>query len=320
MDDFDMQQKYVVFTGSCYALPIIQLLAQQHKLAGVVVPEGELNPDLQQLQSYLSAQSIHIAQYTANDSSALIAQLDVWRVTDGVIYLFRHIVHSSLCQFFNGNLYNIHPGKLPEYRGPMPLYWQLREGLDTFSLTLHRLEASADSGAIGMELEVPFHPLETLTSAQQKASQMTAKLMYDFLIAQQKQGLVWREQVSNPNEVARAVNQHDLHLRWNVQTSREIVNLVRAGNHDFGGAMLSLPSGVANVLQASAMETSLVGVEAGRILEISPQHGLQVKTLDSAISIDVIATPQGVFSGYRYAQMAGLDAGMSLLQHASACE
>ncbi|NMV21167.1 hypothetical protein HKB23_01990, partial [Vibrio parahaemolyticus] len=90
---------------------------------------------------------------------------------------------------------------------------------------------------------------------------------------------------------------HDLHIRWNVQTSREIVNLVRAGNHDFGGAMLSLPSGVANVLQASAMETSLVGVEAGRILEISPQHGLQVKTLDSAISIDVIATPQGVFSG-----------------------
>ncbi|MDA0116235.1 hypothetical protein OH457_23640 [Vibrio sp. 2art] len=171
-----------------------------------------------------------------------------------------------------------------------------------------------------MELEVPFHPFETLTSAQKKASQMTAKLMYDFLIAQQKQGLVWREQVSNPNEVARAVNQHDLHIRWNVQTSREIVNLVRAGNHDFGGAMLSLPSGVANVLQASAMETSLVGVEAGSILEISPQHGLQVKTLDSAISIDVIATPQGVFSGYRYAQMAGLDAGMSLLQHASTCE
>jgi len=43
---------------------------------------------------------------------------------------------------------NLHPSLLPRYRGPEPLFWQLRAGDDAFGCTLHRVSARLDCGAV----------------------------------------------------------------------------------------------------------------------------------------------------------------------------
>jgi methionyl-tRNA formyltransferase len=44
--------------------------------------------------------------------------------------------------------FNLHPSLLPSFRGPVPLFWQFREGIEDFGITLHRMSADFDSGAI----------------------------------------------------------------------------------------------------------------------------------------------------------------------------
>ena len=44
--------------------------------------------------------------------------------------------------------FNLHPSLLPAFRGPVPLFWQFREGVEDFGMTLHRVNASFDSGPI----------------------------------------------------------------------------------------------------------------------------------------------------------------------------
>ncbi len=43
---------------------------------------------------------------------------------------------------------NVHPSLLPAYRGPAPLFWQLRDGLHTSGVTIHQMSARLDEGPL----------------------------------------------------------------------------------------------------------------------------------------------------------------------------
>lgn len=47
-----------------------------------------------------------------------------------------------------GGCLNLHPSLLPAYRGPAPLFWQLRDGLEQTGFTLHRVEEALDAGPV----------------------------------------------------------------------------------------------------------------------------------------------------------------------------
>ena len=44
--------------------------------------------------------------------------------------------------------FNLHPSLLPAYRGPVPLFWQFRAGVEAFGVTLHRMSSQLDAGNI----------------------------------------------------------------------------------------------------------------------------------------------------------------------------
>ncbi|MBI4770001.1 MAG: hypothetical protein HY784_06195, partial [Chloroflexi bacterium] len=51
---------------------------------------------------------------------------------------------------------NLHPSLLPAYRGPAPLFWQFRAGERRTGVTLHRMDAGADTGPILAQAPVRF--------------------------------------------------------------------------------------------------------------------------------------------------------------------
>ncbi|MCJ2134643.1 formyl transferase [Methylobacterium sp. J-026] len=60
---------------------------------------------------------------------------------------------------------NGHPGLLPRHRGPVPTIHALAEGPGSFGMTLHRLAAAIDTGAILDQEAVPLPPGTTATRA-----------------------------------------------------------------------------------------------------------------------------------------------------------
>jgi methionyl-tRNA formyltransferase len=49
---------------------------------------------------------------------------------------------------------NIHPSLLPQYRGPAPLFWQLRDGMREIGVTLHHVTSQIDGGDIVTQTKV----------------------------------------------------------------------------------------------------------------------------------------------------------------------
>jgi methionyl-tRNA formyltransferase len=53
-----------------------------------------------------------------------------------------------VCACARRDCLNLHPSRLPRYRGPAPLFWQLRARERESGITLHRVSPDVDAGSI----------------------------------------------------------------------------------------------------------------------------------------------------------------------------
>jgi len=68
------------------------------------------------------------------------------------------------CEVSKRGCFNLHPSLLPAHRGPAPLFWQLRDGLSLTGVTVHRIEAAVDAGAVLAQDELRIADHDTLAT------------------------------------------------------------------------------------------------------------------------------------------------------------
>ena len=66
-----------------------------------------------------------------------------------------HLIPADVLDKFNTKL-NFHSGRLPDYAGMMPMFWQMSDGRSHFTITLHEMGNDIDTGDILFEYDVPF--------------------------------------------------------------------------------------------------------------------------------------------------------------------
>lgn len=65
-----------------------------------------------------------------------------------VIYGFNWILPPEVFQLPRFGTINIHPGRLPRYRGPAPVHWAIRNGDPEIGVSVHRVDDGVDTGPI----------------------------------------------------------------------------------------------------------------------------------------------------------------------------
>jgi methionyl-tRNA formyltransferase len=76
---------------------------------------------------------------------------------------------------------NLHPSLLPAYRGPAPLFWQFRAGETRTGVSLHVVDAGADTGSLIAQEAVPFPDGIDTDSAETLTARAGARLLADWL-------------------------------------------------------------------------------------------------------------------------------------------
>lgn len=77
-----------------------------------------------------------------------------------VIAFFNQLLKPSMLEAAPLGTINLHPSLLPAYRGPAPLFWTFRDGATESGLTIHRVAAGEDDGAMLSQDALPL-PLGT---------------------------------------------------------------------------------------------------------------------------------------------------------------
>jgi methionyl-tRNA formyltransferase len=95
----------------------------------------------------------------------------------------------SAPQIFNEKLLSIpswgcltvHAASLPEYRGMMPNFWQMKHGREMAGLTAHRMNEDIDKGEVVLRDKVPIEEDDTLDDLMKRSKRHAADLVLETI-------------------------------------------------------------------------------------------------------------------------------------------
>ncbi len=76
---------------------------------------------------------------------------------------------------------NLHKGKVPEYRGMPPGFWELFDGQEAAGVTVHLVDDGLDTGDVFGTGDIPIHPKETPESLRRKLDEEGARVMAEVV-------------------------------------------------------------------------------------------------------------------------------------------
>ncbi|MBY4678829.1 methionyl-tRNA formyltransferase [Marinobacterium arenosum] len=302
--------KITVLTSGGTGLPLASLLAQRQQLAGVLLL-GQWDQEKQMMDSQLKQAGIPVQYCLPGDADGIITALTAWQSELGLVFCCGEKIPMTAANTPKYGMINLHGSALPEYRGPDPIYWQVRNGETHSMLTAHRLEEMFDTGAILAQQPFDIGPYDTPNRVFSNLLQQLPAML-DSLLSQLEQTdqLKGQPQAAEALHTAPRVAEQDLLINWREVSATALCNQVRAGNPLHGGARLVMGQGQAQLLQASPASQPAYGVTPGTIIHLSPEQGLIVALKEESVRLDIIANNDGVFDGYRFAHTCLLSAGM----------
>ncbi len=163
-------------------LPFQKLLTSSHQLLALV-QESEPVSDFPLIESgsinELALQhNIDTVFYNGNGFKEKL--LD-YRADLIIISCFAKIIPASLIACARYGAINIHPSLLPAFRGPDPLFWQYRAGVEEFGVTLHYPGEKIDAGDILMQEKVKLTDGISVLTAKQALGEVAAQGLVDTL-------------------------------------------------------------------------------------------------------------------------------------------
>lgn len=100
------------------------------------------------------------------------------------------IVSVAAPEIFRGDLLavpkigsiNIHSGKLPNFRGMMPTFWQMLKGERNVTMTVHHMAEKLDAGDILATRDFPLHAADSLDRVISGSKEEGARLLIEVLL------------------------------------------------------------------------------------------------------------------------------------------
>jgi methionyl-tRNA formyltransferase len=128
--------------------------------------------------------------------------------------------------------FNFHPSALPAYRGPVPMFWQFRDGLSEFGVSLHRMTEKFDAGPIVARSTVNMPDGVSQARASQLLAHAYVELLPDFLRALVNKTLVENVQDESATSYQPYPEAEDFRVdtRW---SARRLFNFI-CGTRNWG--------------------------------------------------------------------------------------
>lgn len=130
-----------------------------------------------------------------------------------------------------GVVFNIHYGALPAFKGPVPVFWQLKQGQPSLEISIHRLSAKFDDGEVVWKKETPNMPYYNYSYVHQLFSRLCIEgVQFILQLMQSQLPLPDIQKKNNKSEYYKRPQLADVMINWQMMTAEEICNLTRACN------------------------------------------------------------------------------------------
>lgn len=300
--------KIILFSNYRSSLSVIDYFNTIGYLSAVVSTD-KLRDNHLEIESFCKIKNIHFLKVHKHDLEIHIEQLFAEIQPDvAIMFGFSYRIPASIYEFPLLGFYNIHYSMLPAYRGPDPIFWQIKNGESSSGVSIHKVDEGFDTGNVVMQKVVPFIPGETWAIADGRHGITATDMILQF-IEQLNQMPPHPIKEINPSSNYTKVKVEDLTIDWNSQTAAQIENLVNASNPVYGGAITTFRKQPVRIFEVSPVDgKGQVGVFPGTIIH-ADGSGLFVQCVDDhLLRINILSLNEGVLSGFKLVALgAGKD-------------
>lgn len=291
--------------------PTLEALYSQGLLAGVALPVSASGEDVNfPLEMALRQAGIPFLHVGMDD---LTAQLAPWLgeiAADVVCCMgFPGKIPPELLELPRLGFFNLHGGALPRYRGPDPVFWQIKNREPFGAIAIHRMTPKIDGGGIAHTELVPLGPDDTYALHMQRLGGTLPRVIIEFVqqLAIHGDNLPLHAQEAATTPYLPRPADADRTIDWSWPAA-DINALVRACNPIYGGALTLLKGIPVRVLEVSPAPTYADSqMPPGTIIAASAADGIRVACgKGETLSLELFYATDGFFSGRRLARIFGL--------------
>lgn len=290
-----------------YGIPLLQLLRSNGITASVFTDAAFIEQ---------SAAIRHFCQMagipeTSGGQSDLYDWLKAEKPDMVFMMGYAHLIDpGKLSHTLSQHFYNIHFGALPHFRGPQPVFWQLKLGEPFLTTTIHRINHKFDDGCIVWQKKIARAPHHSYGMVHTLLGQISLEGVV-FLIScfMNKKEIVEMEQDKAKGRYYKRPQLKDIQINWGTMTAEEIVNLVQACNPWNKGASAFFQGNEIKIIDAEVQSGSYEVKEIlpGRIM--NADKILEILCSDGKCLSVYMLNVNGIFYSARHSGFIGMAAG-----------
>ena len=223
----------IVFFGTPdLAVPSLAALHDTHDVVALVCQPDRAQgrsktPVPPPTKAWAEAHDVPVHQPTKLNDGTFEAWLREQRPDICALVAYGRILKQPILNVPRHGFLNVHPSRLPKYRGPSPIQTAILEGQQETAVTIMRLDAGMDSGDILLQENVPIAPDDTTASLTQKTGEIGARMLVQAVGLIERGEAQFTPQDDSAATYTRMFTKEDGRIDWSAPAHR-IVNRIRA--------------------------------------------------------------------------------------------
>jgi len=280
----------IVFMGSgAFGVPTLRSLAAGgHRIEAVVTqpdaPSGrgrKLAPTA--IKSCALELGLEVLDPPKVNERSLVEQLASIEPEAIVVVAYGQILKKRLLELPRLGCFNLHASLLPKYRGVAPINWALINGEQITGVTVIKMDAGIDTGAMVAQKALGVDPEETAGELHDRLAALGAELVPGVLSRLSRGEVELFKQPSDEASYARKLAKEDGIVDW-TRDALSVHNLIR-GVTPWPGATTRYGGLGLRVLRSSVADLLARPVKPGTVLGVGEKNGILVCTGRGAVEL-----------------------------------
>lgn len=225
----------IIFMGTadlaCASLQALSRVVEFQILAVVSQPDKPKGRDLRLQPTPVKAAAVAaclpVLQPERARDAGFIEQLRQLQPDLIVVAAYGQILPQAILDLPRLGCLNVHTSLLPKYRGAAPIQWAILDGESETGVTIMKMDAGLDTGAILTQATTPIAPEDTGQTLHDRLAQLGGELLVRTIPDYIEGRAAPRPQPAQGVSYARKITKADGQLDW-AQPARTLWNRIRA--------------------------------------------------------------------------------------------
>ena len=302
--------RVLVLCSGRFAIPSVHQLMHAGMLTAIAVPAAA-DEIAEQCTEMLKGTAVPVLRVSpAGYEQELIKIIQKYKINTGLVLTFSHKLPASVYSLPALGFYNFHPGPLPLYRGPDPVFQQIKRMEPYAGIVIHTLDEHFDTGPVIIKEKIKIEPGDThgllTTKLAVKAAAMLGVLI-KMLLLDIKPPL--KTQQGQASTYYKKHGAADVMINWNKMSAGEIAALMHACNPWNKGALTRIKNMIVRMPEGKTVQMpENIAAKAGEIISMAENELLIAVSDDKAVAIPFLHLEEGFFNAGRLSEF-GIKAG-----------